>query len=74
MLNLNTIFSIVLGSILGGGLGGGLIATYISQRLARGEEKRRVSRGKCEDIFESFMQVKDWINNEIDRWWELSTC
>ncbi len=68
MLDPNTIFTLVLGSILT--IVGGFLATYYSQRLARSGEKRKAAREKCQEIFELFEQINRWIKNEIDKWQE----
>ncbi len=66
--NITTLLATIIGGIFA--IVGGFIATWVSQRLARNAEKRKVAREKSQEIFELFIQVKRWIDNEINRWWE----
>ncbi len=54
----------VIGTSIGAVLGG-LITFY----TIRKNERDRQIREKCEEIYDFSVQVKRWIDNEIDCWW-----
>ncbi len=62
----------LLTTALGGMLAitGGLVATVSTQALNNKAERRKFLREKCEEVYLLSEQVKLWVKNEHDKWWQ----
>ncbi len=56
----------VMGTVVGAVLGG-LLTFYTTRK----NEHDKIIREKCEGIYDLSVQIKHWIDNEIDNWWLL---
>ncbi len=54
------VIGISIGAVLGG-----LITFYTTRK----NDLDRLIREKCEEIYDLSVQIKRWIDNEIDSWW-----
>jgi hypothetical protein len=60
-------------TVLGGALAamGGIVTTYSTQALNNKAERKNFIREKCEEVYLLADQVKLWVENENDHWWQI---
>ncbi len=49
---------------------GGLVATVATQALNNKAERNKFRREKCEEVYLLAVQIKEWVKNEDNRWWQ----
>ncbi len=62
----------LLATVVGGTLAiaGGIVATFVTQGLNNKAERNKFIREKCEEVYLLAEQVKRWVENENDKWWQ----
>ena len=64
---LNIITTIIA---VAGAIAGTIVGVILTNNTTLKREKRKITREKCQEIFELFLQINRWLDNENSRWWK----